>query len=302
MPDQADKLRSLVDTADTKNPHDDDLPLVVVSGGRMGVGATTVALNMAAVLADRGERVLLVDGATLRNLRHDSVVARQQVEFCLGDVLAGKCDIVDALVAGPAGVQMLINRATARSTPDYSRGAQQRLLSCLHTLTDCFDVMVVDAGSGVTPWSQRFWADARLIALVTTCDDAAVLDSYSTLKQGMAGNRTLPVRLLVNQAESDQTADDTHRRMAVSCHRFLSRSLPALPPLPLHADSDTGLAAGTPRVWEAPNSPFGHAAMWLGRAVSDIMSASRQDFTVLATSPDANFGSEDAATMPFIAS
>ena len=37
--------------------------MVVVAGARNGVGATTVAVNLAAAIADRGERVLVVDAA-----------------------------------------------------------------------------------------------------------------------------------------------------------------------------------------------------------------------------------------------
>ena len=67
MTDQAEKLRALIHTAPAAEAAVGALPMIVVSGCRAGVGATTVALNLAAVLADRGERVLLVDGAQQRN-------------------------------------------------------------------------------------------------------------------------------------------------------------------------------------------------------------------------------------------
>ena len=51
-------------------------PMVVVTGGRAGVGATTVAVNLAAVLADRGERVLVVDAAEERSNLAESAGVR----------------------------------------------------------------------------------------------------------------------------------------------------------------------------------------------------------------------------------
>src|SRR5688500_10749847 len=64
MSDQAFKLRALIQRAAPAAPVAPvGLPMIVVSGGRAGVGATTVAVNLAAVLADRGEQVALVDAA-----------------------------------------------------------------------------------------------------------------------------------------------------------------------------------------------------------------------------------------------
>src|SRR5882757_4517987 len=101
MTDQAEKLRLLVEAAvpvaDTERA---GAPMIVVSGAQAGVGATTVALNLAAVLADRGTRVLLVDGAQQRSDVNESASGRQNVEYGLAEVLAGKCEIGDALVTG----------------------------------------------------------------------------------------------------------------------------------------------------------------------------------------------------------
>ena len=48
------------------------------------------------------------------------------------------------------------------------------------------DVIVVDAGSGLTPWTRRFWLRAQLVLLVTTTDDAAVMDAYAAIKLSVA--------------------------------------------------------------------------------------------------------------------
>ncbi len=119
MKDQAEKLRSLVTTAAPPPAAEGGLPMIVVAGGRAGVGATTVALNLAAVLADRGERALLVDGAQQRNDMLEPAGLRRDVEYGLSDVLSGKCAIGEAIVQGPAGVRMLLNRWNPRSDPGF---------------------------------------------------------------------------------------------------------------------------------------------------------------------------------------
>jgi MinD-like ATPase involved in chromosome partitioning or flagellar assembly len=192
-------------------------------------------------------------------------------DYSLADVLAGKCAIEKAIVPGPAGVRMLLNRWSARTSPDFSRNAQQRLLGELQSLEGAVDLIVVDAGRGLTAWSRRFWSRANLVLLVTTPEDAAVLDAYAVVKQGEADALSPPVRLMVNQAESDFAADNAQRRVAGACERFLSRSLPAMPALPRHDAGEYGRLPGAPRVWEMPNTAFGHAALWLGRAVREFL-------------------------------
>jgi flagellar biosynthesis protein FlhG len=284
MTDQAQKLRSLVQCA---GPAADAaagaLPLVVVTGSRAGVGATTVALNLAAVLADRAERVLLIDGSQHGGAATDIGGPRMDVEYSLADVMAGKCGIEDALVEGPMGLAMVLargrvsprrgieSRRDSTTGGDFSRRAQELLLNDLQSLDGRFDLVVIDAGRGLTPWSRRFWLRARLNVLVTTADDAAVLDAYAALKEIAAEAVGLPVRLLMNRADCDAEAVNAHRRLENACQRFLSKSIPALPALPRNLASELVGASMPPRVWEMPDTPFGHAALWLGRAVSELV-------------------------------
>lgn len=292
MLDQAANLRRLIDTAGPDAAESAaGLPMIAVTGGQSGVGVTTVAVNLAAVLADRGQRVLLLDVDAERAAISEAAGVRAAgSEPSLSDVLAGKCGIADAMVAGPAGTRVLapcsrIRRGgrgcefsprrifDRRSTPTRpSRHAQQRLLAELQSGRDDIDVIVLDTGNGITPWTRRFWLRSRLVLLVTTTDGPALVDTYAALKLGSADASPADVRLLVNQCEDERIAAAVHQRLSNACQRFLARTVPSLPSLPRHVGSGEGGGRSWPRVWEAPNSPFGHAAMWLGRAVSDLLS------------------------------
>ena len=121
--------------------------MIVVAGGKGGVGATTVAVNLAAALADREHRVVMVDAAR----QHADLAQVAGVGPISGgtvaDVLAGKCRAVDALFPGPGGTLLLANRWAPKSSPDYSRHAQQHLLAELQTLHGVADLLVVDVGN-----------------------------------------------------------------------------------------------------------------------------------------------------------
>jgi flagellar biosynthesis protein FlhG len=189
----------------------------------------------------------------------------------VSDVIAGKCSAREALVPGPAGALILANHSASRPNLDFSRHAQQRLLTELRLLRDAADIIVVDVGSGLSPWTRRFWLSGRLVLLVTTTDDLALMDAYASIKLNTADMPRPDLRVVANQCDSDAIATDTYRRLATACQRFLSRELLTLPPLPTHAAKNAASAPVFPRVWESPNTPFGHAALWLGRAVCDLL-------------------------------
>jgi flagellar biosynthesis protein FlhG len=283
MSDQACKLRALVQSS---SPLGDAaggvLPMIVVTGGRAGVGATTVAINLAAVLADRGARVLLVDAARNNSISNKPGGLRRKTELTLADVVSGNCSIEDAVLPGPAGLRMVLaggrvasrNRIEASPRRIFDRrdsATWERLLTELQSLDEEIDLVIVDSGSGPMAHAKSLWKRTKLVVLVTTPDDAAVLDTYATLKACAADANDIPLRLLVNRADSDALAADAHGRIDAASQRFLGRCVPALPALPRHRAGDFMLAHRAPRVWEMPNTPFGHAMLWLGRAVSEVV-------------------------------
>lgn len=273
MPDQADKLRELKVTASAvpKPAAAPGIPMIAVTGSRGGVGATTVAVNLAAVLADRGRRVVLVDAAECNSAVAQLAGVQSSIRRGTAEVAAGVCGAVEALVPGPVGMRVLAQRLSDRTASEFSRSAQQRLLSELDTLFDTADLIVVDTGNALTPAAQRIWLRARLAILVTTAADAAVVDCYAAIKQCRRLAIDTNVRILANQCDSDRRTNSMHARFAAACQQFLSHSVRALPSLPACTVDPHCESLAEPRVWEAPDTPFGHAALWLGQAVDDIV-------------------------------
>src|SRR5262245_58863165 len=98
----------------------------VVAGGKPGVGTTTLAVNLAANLAHDAQRVVLVDA----DLYQAEVAAECGVAagFHIGDVLAGRKNIHEALVRGPAGMQVLTGAASDEVRASATSRAINRLL------------------------------------------------------------------------------------------------------------------------------------------------------------------------------
>lgn len=193
---------------------------LVVSGGRPGVGATTLAVQLAATLGQDALRVVLIDADLYR--ADVAAQCRLPAGQGIGDVLAGRKNIHEVLVRGPAGIQVLAGTAANEIRDSLSERAIQRLLRQMKTLAPHADWLLVDAGNQPSEFAARLWSAADRLLLVTLPDAVAVMDTYALIKTLLSRQRLagLP-ELLVNQAPDEAIAIDVHRRIDQSCQRFL---------------------------------------------------------------------------------
>jgi MinD-like ATPase involved in chromosome partitioning or flagellar assembly len=150
----------------------------------------------------------------------------------------------------------------------------------LPALETQFDALVIDSGSGMTPWSRRLWQRAELALLVTTPDDTAVIDAYTTIKQSSTGKPATDVRVLVNKCDHASVAVDVQQRIAAACQRFLGRAVGRAPRLP--SARDVWNSYGPPLSWDDVASPFGRSVTQLGRFVVDVLSQRRYASAIAA--------------------
>jgi MinD-like ATPase involved in chromosome partitioning or flagellar assembly len=256
MLDQANKLRHLAtDSPRFACENDDTPPLVVVTGARQGVGVTTIVANLGAALADTGLRTVLC------NAVGDNTALAKAVAVVIPE------NPRTPLRAAPSGAFLL-----AREGDDDSNSFRRHgryFMADMRSVRADADVVVVDAGSGLTPTNRRLWRRAHLILIVTTADDPAVMDCYAAIKLA-SGDPDCELRVLVNRCDSPTVASRVIERIATASERYLNRQVKAAPSLPAH--TIPGRPGGTaPRIWDFPNTDYSHAMLWLGRAVIDSL-------------------------------
>jgi flagellar biosynthesis protein FlhG len=252
--DQATLLRQLVrrDAAHARAARSDAPHLVAVASGKGGVGTTTAAVNLAVALARLGRRVVLVDadlqGADIANL------CQLNPEYCIAEVLAGSHSVHEALCPAPGGLHVLAGAWMGEAHPECTPKAQERLIASLRALGAHADDVVLDVGSGVGRANRRFWHAADKVLVVTTPEDAAVMNVYAAIKLISEGDPLLPVFSLVNFAPDAGTAQAVHERLALACRRFLGVHLFAGGYLPAATEVRDAVRARQPFVLAAPGS------------------------------------------------
>jgi flagellar biosynthesis protein FlhG len=221
MYDQANELRQLVrHEAHAAASRTGRRPLLVTAtGGKGGVGTTTIAVNLAVALAQQGRRTTLIDADSSGGA---SLLCRLKERDTLAEVLSARRTVREVLQPGPGGILVLPGAWGTSRPPDDSPAARQRLLDGLRGLESQADVIVADAGSGLGPVVQSLWQAADAVLMVTTPELPAVMGTYGSIKALSTESLLVPIHLLVNAAPDPATAEAVHDRIALACLRFLA--------------------------------------------------------------------------------
>lgn len=240
-------------------------PFILVTGGKGGVGKTTVTADLGVALARSGLKVLLVDlDLGLANL---DIALGLSPGRTLEDALAGRCAFEDCVARGPAGVAVLPASSgnASMGKPDASR--REELLGAIRSLGPDYDLVLGDSAAGIGHDVLAFASLADHVLVVTTPAAAALTDAYGLIKAldtwGREEGIEVPTpELVVNQVDGLEQAERTASRLSRVCERFLCRRPRTAGWLPKSADDG--------RAGDHRGSLYGHSLRRLSGRVSRL--------------------------------
>ncbi len=232
MSDQANDLRQLMQTLAERRTSPPARPRsVVVWGAQRGVGATAVSVNLAVELARHNRRVVLVDvdskGSATRLCRlHEPSAAHRSGTSgaSLVDVYRGRRKLSEVIRRGTHGLRVVGNvggDASFEPTEEEIAG----LTAAIRSLGNEADLVIVDAGWGLSPAAERLSRDADAVLVVTTATDAAIMEAYAAIKRLIAVEPDSKVSVLLSRCGTVDEADDAFVRLRHGCKRFLNTTI-----------------------------------------------------------------------------
>lgn len=249
-------------------------PFLLVSGGKGGVGKTTVAIHLALELARGGKRPLLVDLDL--GLANVDVLLGLAPARTLADALAGLCRFEDCVVDTAHGFAVLPAGSGVRELAALDPERRTRLAAGLAELSASYDCVVGDSAAGIGADVLAFAAQADCVLVVTTPDPAALTDAYGLIKalDDLARERggDLPTpELMINLCDGGAQAELVGKKLRAVCERFLSRSPRLAGWLPRSQAVRAGLSTRRPSVLGAPRSLESHCLRSLGERVRRLL-------------------------------
>ena len=197
--------------------------VIAVTGGKGGVGKTSVSVNLATALASRGKQVLLLDGDL--GLANVDVFLGLTPRLTIADVLAGNCSLEEVIIEAPQGFKVVPAASGIAELAELDHLTHLGLVRAFGDLASRIDVMVVDTAPGIAGSVLQFSQAAQQV-LVVLCDEPASLtDAYALIKILSRDHGVKQFRVVANQSRGKGLGQALFERFERVANRFLSVEL-----------------------------------------------------------------------------
>jgi flagellar biosynthesis protein FlhG len=209
----------MVESMHAADVHPRPVKVIAVSGGKGGVGKTSVCANLGVALAARGRAVMMLDADLgLANL---DVMLGLKAGLTLADVIAGRCELDDVLLPGPGGTLIVPAASGVARMAALSAQEHAGIIRAFSSLRRDIDVLLVDTAAGLSQSVLMFGQAAHEVVVVVCDEPASITDAYGLIKVLSRDHGVERFRLLANRCPSLTAARELHHRLMTVCDRFL---------------------------------------------------------------------------------
>jgi flagellar biosynthesis protein FlhG len=241
--------------------------VIAVTGGKGGVGKTSVAVNLAAGLAALGRKVTLLDGDL--GLANVDVMLGLSPRYTLAHVLSGERTLDEILIETPQGFSIIPGASGVAELATLDNAAHLHIVQAFSALAQRLDVLVIDTAAGISSSVLQFSQAAQQV-LVVVCDEPTSLtDAYGLIKVLTRRHNVSRFHVLCNMVRGAKDGATLFRKLERVTSRFLEISLEHLGDIPLDDCLRHSIRAQRPVLQAFPASQATLAFKRLSRTVTN---------------------------------
>lgn len=193
---------------------------IAITGGKGGVGKSTLAVNLAVALGGLGQRTLLLDADL--GLANVDVLLGLQPRATLAELVAGRCGIEDILIEGPNGILVVPASSGRRSMAQLSTAEHIGLVNVVSSLQNALDMLVVDTAAGLSDSVLTFCQASQEVVLVVCDEPASITDAYALIKVLARERGVARVHVVANMVRDVNEGRSLYNKLLRVCERFLA--------------------------------------------------------------------------------
>jgi flagellar biosynthesis protein FlhG len=200
-------------------PDSRPVQVVAVTGGKGGVGKTTVSTNLGVSLARRGHETMLFDADL--GLANVEVLLGLQSPYNLSHVIDGLVPLEQIVVDGPAGLKIIPGASGVSRMASLTRAEQAGLVNAFSELTMPIDFLLVDTAAGITQDVVGFTRAAQEVVVVVCDEPASLTDAYALIKVMSREHGVKRFRIVANMVVGAQEGRRLYDKLISVTDRFL---------------------------------------------------------------------------------
>ena len=157
--------------------------VIAVTGGKGGVGKSSVSVNLATMLAQQGKNTMLMDADL--GLANVDVMLGLNARVNLSHVVSGECALEEIIVDGPAGLKVIPSASGKNNMLNLSTVQHGGLIRAFSELVQDVDVLLIDTAAGIAENVVTYTRAAHEV-IVVVCDEPRITDRCLCADQGIA--------------------------------------------------------------------------------------------------------------------
>ncbi len=239
--------------------------VIAVTGGKGGVGKTSVSVNLSVALSSLGFKVMLLDADL--GLANVDVMLGIPCKRNLSHVLAGDCELKDIVVKGPHGLQVIPAASGTKSMAELSVMEHAGIIQAFSDIGQNLDFLIVDTAAGITDMVVSFTQASQDILAVVCDEPTSITDAYALMKVLNRDHKITRFHVLANMVRTSQEGRELFAKLSGVCSRFLDVTLDYMGSIPFDENARNAIKKQKVLVDAYPRSPASIALKSLAKKV-----------------------------------
>jgi flagellar biosynthesis protein FlhG len=231
--------------------------VIAVTGGKGGVGKTSVAVNLATTLASTGRRVMLLDGDL--GLANVDVFLGLSPRHTMAHVLSGERTLEEIVLESPHGIHVVPGASGVAELANLSAAAHLGLVQAFSALSTRLDTLIVDTSAGIAHSVVQFAQAAQHVLLVVCDEPASMTDAYALMKVPSRNHGVTKFNVLADMVRVPGEGAALFEKLQRVTGRFLDVTLDCVGEIPEDPDLKRAIREQRPVVAAFPACPSARA-------------------------------------------
>lgn len=193
---------------------------ISITGGKGGIGKTTLSINLAIAFAKMKKKVMLFDA--------DFGLANIDIRLGLNptkniyDLISGKCELSEVCIKGPHGVTIIPASSGIQRMVELTSTESADLIRSFSSLVEEVDIMLIDTAPGISNQVLDITHASQDILIVICNDPASLMDSYTIIKLLHQKYARTGFGVIVNKVRHLQEGYDVFSKFQQAIAKFIN--------------------------------------------------------------------------------
>ena len=227
----------------TKQNRSAETKVIGIGSGKGGVGKTTFAVNLATMLADAGQRVLIFDADL--GLANIHIAFKNKIDGTMVDVLEGRKSLEEVVIETKDGVHLVSGGNGLDDVLAINKQSATQIIQSFAELEGRYDWLIVDISAGIDDNVMTFMAGCHYKIVLGTEEPSSIADAYALIKMLVRKEKITQLIYVPNKVRNQRNGKNLFDSMNQIVQKFLGESLMTIGAISFSSDYNQAWSRGT---------------------------------------------------------